>query len=104
MLLNVVADFMQSYAKISVKVTGHCNRLADDELTKFGKLSDQLTERQAAAVAAYLVSQHINARFIYAVGRGNRDPIAWEGSRQGRHLNRRVEISFRYYRDNTAWY
>ena len=102
--LNVLADFIQSYHTISVKVTGHCNRLSDDEMTKSGLLSDQLTERQASAVASYLVLRRINTRLIYAVGRGNRDPIAWAGSREGRRLNRRVEVIFRYYRDNTAWY
>lgn len=103
-MLNVIADFMQTYPKISVEVAGYSNRALEDQMTKFGTITDLLTERQASSVAAYLTSRHINARLIYAVGRGNRKPIAWEGSPAGRRLNRRVEVSFRYYKDNTAWY
>ncbi|GEM_PF-3491613 len=103
-MLNVIADFMQTYHKISVEVAGYSNRALEDQMTKFGSVTDLLTERQASAVAAYLTSRRINARLIYAVGRGNRKPIAWDGSPEGRRLNRRVEVSFRYYKDNTAWY
>ena len=103
-MLNVIGDFMQTYHKISVEVAGYTNKVSDDQMTKFGSITDQLTERQASAVAAYLTLRHINARLIYAVGRGNRKPIAWDGSPVGRRLNRRVEVSFRYYKDNTAWY
>lgn len=103
-MLNVVADFMQTYHKISVEVAGYSNKVPEDQMTKFGSLTDLLTERQASAVTAYLTSRHINARLIYAVGRGNRKPIAWDGSPAGERLNRRVEVSFRYYKNNTAWY
>ena len=51
-----------------------------------------------------VITQHINARLLYAEGRGAKDPVAWDGSIKGRRLNRRVEIHFRYYRDDTAWY
>lgn len=103
-MLNVVADFMQTYPKIAVKVAGFSNHPVEEFKTKFGTITDQLTARQASAVAAYLVSRHINARLVYAVGRGNCCLVAWEGSADGRRLNRRVEVSFRYYRDSRAWY
>jgi len=95
---------MCTYSKISVEVAGYANHSADDVMTKFGSLADQRTERQAVSVEKYLVKRGINSRLIYAVGRGNHKAIAWNGSEAGRRLNRRVEISFRYYRDNTAWY
>lgn len=103
-ILNVIADFMRTYPKISVEVAAYSNHAVDDAVTKFGTITNQLTERQAAAVAKHLVRQHINSRFIYAVGRGNKNQIAWDGTEAGRRLNRRVEISFRYYRDSKAWY
>ena len=103
-MLNVAADFMQTYPKIAVKVASYSNQAAEEFKTKFGSITDQLTARQASAVAAYLVSRHINARLVYAVGRGNCCPVAWAGSAEGRRLNRRVEVSFRYYRDSRAWY
>lgn len=103
-VLNIIADFMQTYSKISVKVASYSDHALDEVMTKFGSLTDQLTERQAATVAHYLQKHCANARLIYAVGRGDRDPIAWDDSAAGRRLNRRVEVSFKYYRDSKAWY
>ena len=102
-LLNTAADLMQTYSKITVAVTGYSDR-DDDVKTKFGSIKDELTERQAESVANYLVSRHINSRLIYGVGRGSRDPVAWDGAPKSRRFNRRIEVHFRYYRDNTAWY
>lgn len=103
-VLNVAADFMRTYSKKAVTVNAYTNKSDDDILTKFGMVSDELTQRQAEAVESYLMDHGANARFIYAAGKGSGHPIAWEGSPAGRRLNRRVEVSFRYYKDNTAWY
>jgi outer membrane protein OmpA-like peptidoglycan-associated protein len=103
-ILDVAADFLQTYSKISVKVASYSNKVNDDMRTKFGTITEELTTRQAEAVMNYLTTRRINARLIYAVGKGARRPVAWDGSPYGRRLNRRVEVSFRYYRNNTAWY
>ncbi|OGT44071.1 MAG: hypothetical protein A3F13_02355 [Gammaproteobacteria bacterium RIFCSPHIGHO2_12_FULL_40_19] len=103
-LLAVAADFLQTYSKISVEVASYSNRMNDDVRTKFGTVTDELTTRQAESVMNYLTTRRINARLIYAVGKGGQDPVAWNGSPEGRRLNRRVEVSFRYYRNSTAWY
>lgn len=103
-LLDVAADFMQTYSKITVQVAAFTNHDDNNMKTKFGSVSDELTERQASSVANYLHSKNINARLLYSVGKGDRKPIAWDGSPDGRRFNRRVEVYFRYYRDNTAWY
>ncbi len=103
-ILNVVADFMRTYSKISVKIASFSNKPEHDILTKFGTITDELTTRQANAVLKYFTSHHIDARLIYAVGEGGKDEVAWNGTEAGRRFNRRVEVSFRYYRDNTAWY
>lgn len=103
-LLNVAADFMKTYSKIAVKVEGFSNRIPEEWVTKTGTYSYELTQLQADEVARYLTECHINARLIYSVGKGGLRPVAWNDSAAGRHLNRRLEISFRYYRDNMAWY
>jgi outer membrane protein OmpA-like peptidoglycan-associated protein len=103
-VLNVVADFIQSYSTVSVEVAAYTNKAPHEIKTKFGTISDELTTRQADIILHYLSSHHVGARFMYAAGQGGRHAIAWDGSAAGRHLNRRVEISFRYYRDSTAWY
>src|SRR3990167_6012800 len=103
-VLAIAADFMKTYSKISVEVAGFSNRAEDDPITKFGSYTDELTERQAQSVVRYLTEKDINARLIYAIGRGNAKPVAWDGTPLGRRYNRRVEVTFRYYRGNTAWY
>lgn len=103
-ILNIAADFMQSYSKISVEVASYSNNAEQNIQTKFGTLEDDLTTRQANGVAKYFSKHHIDARLIYGTGQGARDAVAWNGSDAGRYLNRRVEVSFKYYRDNTAWY
>ncbi len=51
-----------------------------------------LSNRRAAAVKAFLVSQGIAANRIYTEGKGERDPIASNSTAEGRAKNRRVEI------------
>lgn len=103
-VLAVAADFMKTYSKIAVKVEGFSNHIPNEMVTKFGSYSLELTRLQAEEVARYLTDNNINARLIYSVGKGGLYPVAWGVTSQGHRLNRRLEITFRYYRDNTAWY
>ncbi len=52
----------------------------------------KLSDRRAASVKDYLVSKGIPADRIYTEGKGEADPIATNATREGRALNRRVEI------------
>jgi len=103
-LLKIAAAFIRTYSTINVEVAAYTNKISDDTLTKFGTITDELTTRQSESILKYLTCQHVNARLLYAIGKGGRDAVAWNGSEAGRRFNRRVEVSFRYYRDNTAWY
>jgi len=103
-VLGVIADFMRTYPKITVTVRAYLDKPQEELKTKFGTIQDELTQRQADAMVEDLTARHINARLIIGEGMGNKDPVAWDGTPIGRYLNRRVEISFRYYRDSTAWY
>lgn len=51
-----------------------------------------LSERRAEAVKAYLVSQGIDDSRIYIASKGEQDPVADNGTSEGRAQNRRVEI------------
>ena len=51
-----------------------------------------LSDRRAAAVVAWLVSQGIEAGRLQAEGHGESQPVANNGTAVGRALNRRVEI------------
>jgi len=54
--------------------------------------NQNLSERRANAVKAYLVNQGVPADRIYAEGRGATQPIASNATREGRAQNRRVEL------------
>ena len=51
-----------------------------------------LSERRAASVKEYLVSQGVDPNRVYTEGKGELEPIADNRTREGRAQNRRVEI------------
>lgn len=92
-ILHMLARLMGTYNKVNVKVAGY----TDDGGNL--KRKQALTTRQAQVVASYLWSRGIDTRLEYAVGFNQKDPVGWNGSVIGRHFNRRVEVSFRFYPD-----
>lgn len=103
-VLATAADFIRSFSVIIVEVAGYNDTVDLPIKSKEGSFSEELTRLQADAVANYLWRHHVNARLLVAIGKDGKHMIAWNGSRIGRHLNRRIEITFRYYRNNKAWY
>ena len=104
-ILNIVADFLRTYSKISVEVVSFSDHTPNEVKSKFGTtITQDVTMRQSDAVARYLSKRDTDTRLLYSIDGAGWDPVAWPGSAKGRFLNRRVEIRFRYYRDNTAWY
>ncbi len=88
-VLNRMTNLLNTYRIVTVKVSAYSAHKT--------KHIDALTKAQAKAVQSYLSDRGIKARLIYAVGEGNKHPIAWNGTHLGRKVNRRVEISFQYY-------
>ena len=66
---------------------GHADSIGSDAYNM--KLS---TRRADKAVKAYLVSKGIEANRVYTEGKGERQPIASNRTKEGRAKNRRVEI------------
>ena len=54
--------------------------------------NQRLSLRRAEAIKAYLVSKGIEANRIYTEGKGEKQPVADNKTREGRAKNRRVEI------------
>ena len=71
-------------------VTGHTDATGGEAWNR------QLSLERARAVAVYLVERGISADAIVAAGAGSAVPVADNGTRYGRSLNRRIEVSFSY--------
>ena len=100
-VLNVMGKYIRSYKTVDISVTGYSDNRAIVSAPK--NFQDALTARQAQAITSELWDLGINTRLLYAVGKGNDDPVAWNGSSEGRSINRRVEISFRFYPKYNRW-
>ena len=67
-------------------IVGHTSTEGTEEYNQ------DLSERRAAAVVDALVARGIDPSRLAAVGRGETQPMADEGTEAGRALNRRVEV------------
>ncbi len=70
-----------------VKVVGHTDSRGSDAYNQ------GLSEKRAASVAQFLVSQGIPANIISAFGQGESNPVASNATKEGRQQNRRVDIT-----------
>jgi len=65
---------------------GHTDSIGSDAYNQ------KLSVRRAEAVKAYLVSKGIEPNRVYTEGKGKKQPIASNKTKDGRQKNRRVEI------------
>jgi OmpA-OmpF porin, OOP family len=65
---------------------GHADSVGSDAYNQ------RLSVRRAESVKAYLVSKGIEANRVYTEGKGEKQPVADNKTRDGRAKNRRVEI------------
>ena len=65
---------------------GHTDSIGSDAYNQ------KLSVRRAEAVKAYLVSKGIEPNRVYTEGKGKKQPVASNKTKEGRQKNRRVEI------------
>jgi OOP family OmpA-OmpF porin len=65
---------------------GHTDSVGTDAYNQ------KLSVRRAEAVKAYLVSKGIEKNRVYTEGKGEKQPVADNKTKEGRAKNRRVEI------------
>ena len=65
---------------------GHADSIGSDAYNQ------RLSVRRAESVKAYLVSRGIEANRVYTEGKGEKQPVADNKTKDGRAKNRRVEI------------
>jgi len=86
-VLNSVALVVNEFDQTVIEVAGHTDS------TGTAEYNQQLSERRAAAVAAYLVTREVRRDRIIEVGEGENRPVASNDTAEGRQLNRRVELT-----------
>ncbi len=87
--LDAIVEIMKEYPEANFLIEGH----TDSQGAK--AFNQKLSERRANAVMNYLVSKGISASRLSAAGFGEDYPIADNNTREGRAMNRRVEINLR---------
>ena len=87
--LGVVAGNLQTYPNSTISIEGHTDNTGTANYNRI------LSQRRANAVADILVNNGVPPARLYAVGRGENEPVASNLSATGRAQNRRVEIVIR---------
>jgi outer membrane protein OmpA-like peptidoglycan-associated protein len=84
--LDKVAQALTAYPDRSIVVEGHTDATGSDASNQ------QLSQKRADAVRAYLQQRGVPAEQMRAIGRGESQPIASNDTAEGRANNRRVEV------------
>lgn len=82
---DLAAKFKGMDTEVIIAV-GHTDSIGTDAYNQ------KLSERRANAVKAYLVSKGVDAKRIFTEGKGEKQPVASNKTKDGRAKNRRVEI------------
>lgn len=84
--IQSLASSLNKYPGTDIKVIGHTDSRGTEEYNM------GLSEKRAAAVKAYAVSQGVPSSRLITVGKGFSEPIGDNATDAGRAENRRVEI------------
>jgi outer membrane protein OmpA-like peptidoglycan-associated protein len=86
-VLDRVASTLGEYNKTVIEVAGHTDSVGS------ASYNQQLSEKRADSVAAYLGSRGIDRARMVTIGAGKDHPVASNSTEDGRAQNRRVEIT-----------
>jgi len=84
--LAKLSGIVLNYPSLHLAIEGHTDN------TGTAQVNQSLSEQRANAVRNYLISQGLNSASLSAGGLGMNNPIADNGTAEGRQKNRRVEI------------
>lgn len=84
--IQSLASSLNQYPGTDIKVIGHTDSRGTEQYNM------NLSEKRAAAVKAYAVSQGVPPSRLITIGKGFSEPIADNATDAGRAANRRVEI------------
>jgi OOP family OmpA-OmpF porin len=86
---NKLDDLATKVKAVNLEVViaiGHTDSIGSDAYNQ------KLSVRRAESVKAYLVSKGVEPNRIYTEGKGEKQPVASNKTKDGRQKNRRVEI------------
>lgn len=84
--LSKLAGFLNQQPERALVIEGHTDSVGSDSYNQ------ELSQRRADSVKAFLISAGVAPNRVTAVGKGESLPVASNDSSSGRQMNRRVEI------------
>lgn len=84
--LAKVAGILQAYPGLKLQVEGYTDSVGSD------MMNQKLSENRADAVKSFLIGQGVQPDNITSTGYGKSNPVADNGTSQGRAQNRRVQL------------
>src|SRR5215475_5856997 len=84
--LAKIAGIVLGHPGLDLEVEGHTDSIGASDYNQ------DLSERRANAVRTFLIQQGIPSGSIMARGYGKTQPVATNGTAEGRQRNRRVEL------------
>ncbi len=86
-IIDQNAADLKEWGNIDVEISGHTDSVGSDQY------NESLSLRRAESVRAYLISKGISTDRLTVKGYGESQPIADNGTDEGRFQNRRVELN-----------
>ncbi len=85
-ILDQFAQGLNQQPSMEVRIVGHTDSTGNDAI------NNPLSVNRAQSARDYLVARGVNSARIAIDGRGSREPVADNGTAEGRARNRRIEI------------
>jgi outer membrane protein OmpA-like peptidoglycan-associated protein len=84
--LAKVSGILQAYPNLKLQVEGYTDSVGSD------MMNQKLSENRADSVKSFLIAQGVHPDNISSTGYGKSNPVADNGTSQGRAQNRRVQL------------
>ncbi len=89
-ILNAILAKMREYPQMKIEIAGHTDSIGDEDTNQW------VSQKRADAVRNWLIKKGISKDRMVAKGYGENQPLATnDNEREGRELNRRIEIIIR---------
>ena len=86
-VLELAAQYLVEHPDVRLRITGHTSAAGPEGYNQ------RLSLKRAAAVRQALIGYGVGPERLFTAGRGESEPIASNRTREGRALNRRVELT-----------